>query len=410
VIGLLRSMTPLERRTFRLHLASSVLEGVAGGVILIHDFFARRTLEAAAWQITILVSLWPVASLVSVYFADGLDGGGRVGRILVLAGLLGRLPMALMALSGSIYAFLPLAGLFYASFAVAKPAQNLIIQANYGETKRGEIFSWTWGVYAAVAGFTSIGAGALLDAYEEGYRLLLPLEACAGLGALALLAAVPAAPLPGAPVCQQRRGLARSFRKGLEILRDDPAYRRVERNFMVYGLAFMVVLPALPILADQDLGLTYMEVGLARGILGQVVAILVMPWFGRRLDRLGPAGFSSHVFAILVAYAALIGLSPCLSFPARGFWFCAGYLAYGIGMGGLHLVWHIGSMYYAPRGMVAIYQGIHVSLTGLRGLTGPLIGLVVLQTCGTRWPFALSALLFLAAALLMAKQAKAERR
>ncbi len=54
----------------------------------------------------------------------------------------------------------------------------------------------------------------------------------------------------------------------------------------------------------------------------------------------------------------------------------------------------------------ALYQSIHVTLTGMRGMLGPLIGWAVKTWFGWYAAFALSALLLLVAALLMLSQGR----
>ena len=49
-------------------------------------------------------------------------------------------------------------------------------------------------------------------------------------------------------------------------------------------------------------------------------------------------------------------------------------LVLGVGIGGGMLGWNLGHNDFAPEERVADYLGLHVSLTGLRGLAAPLIG------------------------------------
>ena len=404
-----KDLSPLERGTFKLHLLASAFEGSAFAVWWIHDFFLKKTLHGANWQVWILVSLWPVANLTSVYFAGKAEGGRGLKPYLVAAALLGRLPLALMALASSIPVFLALHALYSLSFAVAKPAQTAILQANYREGRRGELFGWAWTVTVALGGLGSLGVGALLDRFPGIYHLLLPLEGIMGACYCLTLAAIPPAARPAPPSCQSSGGLREATARTIRVFKENPSYFRFQVNFMIYGLAFMVVLPAVPVLATRELGLDYTSFALARGILGPGIALLCMPWFGRKMDRIGPLRASALAFAFFGFYPLFLGVSPWIGVPFHSFWFFGGFIFYGIAMGGLMVIWHMGSIYYAPPGMTATYQGIHVTMTGLRGLVGPLAGYLLLTYTGISAPFAISVLLFFTAALLMRRQYLSEK-
>ncbi len=406
---LFRDLSPLEMETFKLHLLASAFEGSAFAVWWMHDFFLKKTLHGANWQVWILVSLWPVANLTSVYFAGKAERGRGLKPYLAAAALLGRLPLVLMAFASTIPVFLALHALYSLSFAVAKPAQTAILQANYREGRRGELFSWAWTVTVALGGIGSLGVGALLDRFPGIYHLLLPMEGVLGACYCLVLAAIPLASRPAPPPCQSSGGLREATARTIRVFKENPSYFRFQVNFMIYGLAFMVVLPAVPVLATKKLGLDYTSFALARGILGPGIALLCMPWFGRKMDRIGPLRASAAAFTFFGFYPLFLGISPWLGTPFHSFWFFAGFVFYGIAMGGLMVIWHMGSIYYAPPGMTATYQGIHVTMTGLRGLVGPLAGYLLLTYTGISAPFALSVLLFFTAAFLMRRQYLSEK-
>ena len=59
----------------------------------------------------------------------------------------------------------------------------------------------------------------------------------------------------------------------------------------------------------------------------------------------------------------------------------------GLGYGGGALAWNLGHLHFAPPQRAEIYMGIHVSLTGMRGLIAPLGGMWLWQTWqAVGWP------------------------
>ena len=70
----------------------------------------------------------------------------------------------------------------------------------------------------------------------------------------------------------------------------------------------------------------------------------------------------------------------------------------GVGYAGGVLAWNLGHHDFAPPGESGRYMGTHVTLTGIRGLCAPLLGVFLWQWLG--WPaFALPLILSLAGAL-----------
>jgi hypothetical protein len=101
------------------------------------------------------------------------------------------------------------------------------------------------------------------------------------------------------------------------------------------------------------------------------LTIVSSPLWGRFLDRINPmnarAIFNTFQCAAygLYAYGGQSGQ----------FWpFLAGTSLHAIGNGGGVINWLTGSLYFARSEHISLYNAVHVSLTGLRGMIAPLIG------------------------------------
>jgi hypothetical protein len=78
-------------------------------------------------------------------------------------------------------------------------------------------------------------------------------------------------------------------------------------------------------------------------------------------------------------------------FPAAVLLFALRGIANGLGSGGGALAWNLGHLDFARPEEAEIYMGIHVSLTGLRGLIAPLIGMWLYASFGwTVWMIGLA--------------------
>ncbi|MEE3373352.1 MAG: hypothetical protein VX346_28710, partial [Planctomycetota bacterium] len=68
----------------------------------------------------------------------------------------------------------------------------------------------------------------------------------------------------------------------------------------------------------------------------------------------------------------------CFGGATQQLWpFVVGSVLHAVGMGGSTINWLTGSLYFADRERVALYNSIHVALTGLRGLLAPLVGVLI---------------------------------
>jgi len=79
-------------------------------------------------------------------------------------------------------------------------------------------------------------------------------------------------------------------------------------------------------------------------------------------------------------------------------------------MTGVNLSWTLGSMHFAGRRDASAFQGVHVAMTGVRGLIAPGAGFLLYRAFGSAAVFGVSTALFLWAGTLMLRQDREERR
>lgn len=87
-----------------------------------------------------------------------------------------------------------------------------------------------------------------------------------------------------------------------------------------------------------------------------------------------------------------------------------GFIAFGIGMVGVNLAWNLSSIYFAGKSEVSRYMGAHVTLVGVRGTFGPLLGYLSMKYIDIAASFYLSALFFAIASVQMTRLHIAEKR
>ncbi len=372
--------------------------GVAIGVTLNHEYMAAAGLDAAQWQITLLTMIWPVSNILSVFLNHWIDSNGGYSRALLLAAV-ARLPLALMMLTSSVNLMLLLMIPFFMSNSVVIPTQNAIMRQRYSRSHRAHLFGWWTTVLTMFSLPTAMLVGALLDADFQFYRILFLAEALFGAGQAVVLSIIARGMQTGVAERSTGRGTLHFVRSLWDVFRRDREFARFELFFFTYGVGFLMLLPVVPVFATERLSLSYEEYAMAKGVIGQMGVLLLSPLMGTRLDRLSPFRFSGLVCLLLALYPVSLLMSEMM--PSLGtFFFYAAYLVFAVSIAGIRMSWNISSMHFAPPGQEATYQGLHVSLTAVRGCFAPILGSVILELWGFRETFITAAAVFTLAGLL----------
>jgi len=179
---------------------------------------------------------------------------------------------------------------------------------------------------------------------------------------------------------------------------------------MTYGVAFMLLMPVVPLYLVDDLKLSYSTIGLARGALMQVAMIPAMPIFGRIFDRSTPHRMGAWIFALLVFYPLLLLAAGKTDGTLRTALVYAAFGWFGVVMSGLSVIWSLSSIRFAAGEDVGIYQSVHVAATGVRGLVAPLLGYAVMTIFSKEAAMITSAVLWVAAGGMMVWMRRIDRR
>jgi MFS family permease len=122
---------------------------------------------------------------------------------------------------------------------------------------------------------------------------------------------------------------------------------------------------------------------------------LTSPAFGWLMDRWDAVRLSVIGFAILIVFGGVLVLSRTIGHVY------AAFSIYGLAMGAVNIAWTMGPILFARDRDAASYMGVHVTMVGIRGLIGNPIGLLILETAGSRAAFGVATGLFVVATVLM---------
>jgi hypothetical protein len=164
-----------------------------------------------------------------------------------------------------------------------------------------------------------------------------------------------------------------SFRVMRQILREDPSYRRFLTCLAFYGAGnLMIAAQLVVILSDQ----MHLSPALQVALL-TIVPLLCVPVFTPLWARLFDAGhvieFRARQCWVLIG-AMCVVTAAVFSGVLTLLWMAA--LLFGIATAGANLGWNLGHNDFASLGKVQQYMGVNVTLTGMRGLVAPPLGVL----------------------------------
>ncbi|MBU8869753.1 MAG: MFS transporter [Gemmatimonadales bacterium] len=410
------ALTPeaLERITTRSFLLGMICQGFWWAGFILVPFVMAKSLGGSGWQVTSSVTMELAGMLLALYWGQLMVKGGR-RRGLFWGGLGGRAILVLTVFVHTPNQFLILLVLVYFFASLFYPAQNGILQANIHPSRHGRVFGWGALVQHLTTAAVSVAMGRILDYDADLFRYVYPVLGIVGFMYPLIMARLPrpvgdqthdpenfftVPRIPLGPVKWGRLAGAviTPFREARAVFSADRSFAWFEVNFMFYGLAFMMLMPVVPLFFIEELNLSYQEISSSRVLIASLGVALLGPLMGRLMDSIHPVRVCTLSFGIIALYPAALALGAIFTPGNPAIVAYSAFVLYSVGMAGVNVTWNIGSIAFAPQGQGGFYQGIHVAMVGVRGLLGPAIGFIVLKLFGYREVFVLASVTFLVAA------------
>ncbi|MCF7792571.1 MAG: MFS transporter [Candidatus Cloacimonetes bacterium] len=396
-------LNSLEKRTFIYLMLASFCHGFVMSSFQVQDIIAKKALGALDWQITVLVMLWPLSNLFSIWWGKILEHSSSIAKYFILTGLVGRLVLILMLWVTNYYQYLAILILVFSFNAFISPAQNSILQNNVTKQNRGNMFGYSASIVTLVAVFSSYFAGKMLDVNETYFRYFFSVVGVFGFLHSIFMSRIKIKKNHNKDKAfiSIKEVIVKPIQRSLEVLKKNHDFAIFQRNYFIYGIAFMILLPAIPKYLVDYLRMNYSQTFLAKGILSQIGILFLAPLAGRFFDKRNPALFTSFTYLILSLYPLFLLISSF--FIGTSFVNLIVYTAFfffSIAMSGIVISWNISSIFFAQDEDVSMYQSVHVTLTGLRGIFAPFLGLMIMEVVGVRAVFGLAFFLFLLASCL----------
>lgn len=385
--------SPAVRRAVRIDVSVALLMTISTGLTgPFAGLILRRDLGATAFQLSILASANAACLLLSLLLVRLVDGRRPLPYV-VWPGFVARGLFVLMLFVDTPW---PFVGVLVAGTLLGtlqSPAQTALVERLYPRPERGRALATVRMIAALLAIALAAVAGQLLGWLS--WRYVFAAGGLAGMLASLRQRRLPVPDAPPEPAAARPR-LVDAWR----TLRRDRGYRRVLIGSFVFGSGIWVQTPATPILLADVLHATTAQVG----ILAAVAAIAALGGnlvWGRLADG------RSSLRALRVVY--LIGmLTPLIYFFSRTPWMLiAASVTESLMATGLDLVWMLVVIDFAGRRSTAQYAAIASTLAGVRGVIGPLLGGLLIQSLGVHAVFLVAAGLMVCGAWLVSRHAEA---
>ena len=382
VLGTDGGVPVMARPTFRYDLLSTIFAAVGAGAMMtqLTSQFARRDLGCSEWTVALLISLSSLGNFLTTFFARPLAREKRVQLMAFSRFGIGVFLACLALLPAEehvIGAFVALLVVPYLLASLIMNAQSNVRHSNYPRSKRSGIFSRLSIVEMSSLAITAMLAGAALDRWDWGHRLVFGVAAAC----MILSAQFSLKMRHRRERALLRDGLTRPIGiwSGFRLLVEDRAYGAYMGWQMLFGIGNIMVAPVLTLVMTNYLKVSYAQGMLAMTLVPTAAMIATTPLAGWLIDRLHVTHYRSTGSALWAASRVLVYLGVVVhSWPLV----LIAFAVQGLGQSMGNMTWNLGHMYFTSPRRSQDYMGINLTLQGIRGLLAPIAGIALLQLPG----------------------------
>jgi len=407
------NLTVQEKRTFQLHLIYSILEGIILGVLALNEFVFIKSLKGTNYELGFLFQFSMLVFIFLVFINEFIKRTQNKQKLLRWAGILTRGPLILLfffphetSLLTSTplyhYIFLGLFFIYYFGNTIIYPLTNQFLKNQYAHEKFGKLFGYATSVNKIVMLVATFFYGLMLDKNPNAYTYVFPFIAVLGIISVYLLSKINyQSTITELKQLPFMTSIKKSINNMFLLLKGNKPYFHFEMGFMFYGFSFMITVTVITIFLERALHLNYSSVAFYKNAYN-ILAIILLPYTGKLLGKIDPRIFAVITFSSLTLFILFIMLTEY--FPAHSLilgievypMLFIAYVFYGVFAATMALLWFIGSAYFCKPDEAGDYQSVHLSLTAVRAMFAPLLGVLFYELFGFTITFlvAIGVLLF----------------
>jgi len=253
-----------------------------------------------------------------------------------------------------------------------------IWRANFPRHVRATITGRIAVTYSLLIAMTAAATGIAMEFHAQAWRVTLPASALLGLTAAWRYRRFTVRG-HGRLLREEagERGNARiRLSDAIDVLKTDRWYRRYMATMFVFGAGNLMVIALLVVILTEQLGVSRLVQVLVTTTIPLLALAAFTPVWARFLDQV-------HILDYRARHSWMFVATMALFVPGAIFgqlWlFGLGALVMGAAFAGGRLGWNLGHNDFASDGRSTLYMSIHVTLTGIRGLIAPLVGVGLYQ-------------------------------
>ncbi len=416
-MSIFNKLTTEEAKTFRLHLFYSSMDGIVSGALILNEFIFIKSLKGTNVQLAFLFQFSMVVFLFAMVANEIMRRYTNRKRFLRITGVITRLPLVGFIFFPDITGdnglepvyhliFLGVFLLFYSSKIAVIPSINQYLRGNYRSNLFGKLFGYATTVNKVCVMLSTFLVGLLLDFNPNSYKIFYPVVGVLGVVSVFQLTKINFVQKTEKITTPIWYAVVSSFRRIIEILKSNRPFRHLELGFILYGFAWMSTYAVVTIFYKEVLDLSYSSVAFYNNAFN-LVAILLLPLFGKLINSRDPRRFGILTFGSLMLFIVFTALTEY--YPGHieimglklYYMLLIAVFFNGVFMGSMPILWGIGSSYFCKSYEAADYQSVHLFLTGLRALFAPIIGIKLYEWYGFSFTYAIGVVFLVLAIVLM---------
>ncbi|MHC4661025.1 MAG: MFS transporter [Planctomycetota bacterium] len=384
-------LNDIERGTFRKQILGGVLYGMFFSILHLGGYLLRYQMNASHFQVTFYMACTMSVFVFSTVGSSYLTWHNH-RKLMLLYAIFGPPSLIVLIFYSHTYFFIALIVWVQLSHALFLPGQNMIFRSNYRTEVRGVCYARAQVVRLAIVAVAGGIIGYILKLKPDYFTYAFAIGGILGAAGYIFFVIMPVnpelenrpLPLPGSK--------ANPFGDFFRIMKKDRFFRNYELFFMIYGIAFMMTYPLVPLFVNDVLHANPEQAAYIFVVIQSVVMIIFLPLFGRLLDKTNAVPVAALAFLCLAFWPLSLSLADSI------IWVYTAYFFFGLGMAGVDLAWMLGAQTFAGEDDIQGYHAVHVTMVGLRGALVPFMGLGLQKVIGFYATFATAGGLFLIAA------------
>lgn len=394
-------MPAMARRNYRHELTAAfflpfllaVVDSAIIGVVVKNAYAGvvpERLLNFVVALITASSAFSNIVSFVWVRLSHAKDkvrfiNGLQVGMIALVA-LIGFMPRSEPGM-WSLALLVLLARFCWAGFLTIR---STVWRQNYSRAVRARVTGKTATVQVATLALLGLGLGAAMDVNPASFRVLLPMGCVlsfVGVWSWSRVRLRGGPSLLAQEAASTRDGDGPSFNPAgmVKILAGDRMFAGYMLCMFVLGIGNLMQTPLLVVLLRDQFDMEYMGgIGITSSIPLAMMPVSIPLW-ARLLDRVHVIQFRRIHSWFFVASCGISTVAVHTGTPRLLY---VSAVVQGLAFGGGALAWNLGHLDFAPAHRASAYMGVHVTLTGVRGLIAPFLSVGIYEMLGPRVTYA----------------------